>query len=180
MYVIGGRRLDKNFLAALNLSTDMRTLLYQNRGEHFVPELLIEPGNQTATGAARPADKLAPLIEAVRQSNQEMTSVVHWSADQADDEVFHAIPLRGAGKERPLLGILLVGNSLRSYVELKRHIRSSALLVGSGGIVLAILLSSWAAARATPTRAGRATASGRPAPCPGCPFRCRRSSSRRC
>src|SRR5580700_5475507 len=149
VYVIGGRRLDKGFLAALNLSADMRTLLYQNRGEHFIPELLIDPGNNATTGGRRPAEKLAPLIEAVRQSNQEMTSVVHWSADQADDEVFHAIPLRGAGKDRPLLGILLVGNSLRSYVELKRHIRSSALLVGSAGIVLAILLSSWAAARAT-------------------------------
>jgi two-component system nitrogen regulation sensor histidine kinase NtrY len=149
VYVIGGRRLDKTFLAGLNQSADMRTLLYQNRGEHFIPELLIDPGTYAATVAARPVDKLAPLIEAVRQSNQEMISVVHWSADQADDEVFHAIPLRGAGKDRALLGILLVGNSLRSYVELKRRIRSSALLVGSGGIVLAILLSSWAAARAT-------------------------------
>src|SRR5580693_8461192 len=149
VYVIGGRRLDKTFLAGLNQSADMRTLLYQNRGEHFISEQLIDPGTYAATVAARPAAKLAPLIEAVRQSNQEMTSVVHWSADQADDEVFHAIPLRGAGKDRALLGILLVGNSLRSYVELKRRIRSSALLVGSGGIVLAILLSSWAAARAT-------------------------------
>jgi two-component system nitrogen regulation sensor histidine kinase NtrY len=149
VYVIGGRRLDKTFLAGLNQSADMRTLLYQNRGEHFFSEQLIDPGTYAATVAARPADKLAPLIEAVRHSNQEMTSVVHWSADQADDEVFHAIPLRGAGKDRALLGILLVGNSLRSYVELKRRIRSSALLVGSGGIVLAILLSSWAAARAT-------------------------------
>jgi len=165
VYVIGGRRLDKTFLAGLNQSADMRTLLYQNRGEHFIPELLIDPGNSAATGGPWPADKLAPLIEAVRQSNQEMTSVVHWSADQADDEVFHAIPLRGAGKDRPLLGILLVGNSLRSYVELKRHIRSSALLVGSAGIVLAILLSSWAAARATRpvvelARAAREVAAG--------------------
>jgi len=50
-------------------------------------------------------------------------------------------------------------------VELKRHIRSSALLVGSGGIVLAILLSSWAAARATRpvvelARAAREVAAG--------------------
>jgi two-component system, NtrC family, nitrogen regulation sensor histidine kinase NtrY len=165
IYVIGGRRLDKTFLAGLNQSADMRTLLYQNRGDHFISELLIDPGNNAATGAARPADKLAPLIQSVRQSNQEMTSVVHWSGDQADDEVFHAIPLRGAGKDRPLLGILLVGNSLRSYVELKRHIRSSALLVGSGGIILAILLSSWAAARATRpvvelARAAREVAAG--------------------
>jgi nitrogen fixation/metabolism regulation signal transduction histidine kinase len=48
-----------------------------------------------------------------------------------------------------LLAILLVGNSRRSYVELKRRILYSALLVGGGGIVLAILLSSWAAARVT-------------------------------
>ncbi|HLW84095.1 MAG TPA: ATP-binding protein [Candidatus Sulfotelmatobacter sp.] len=165
VYAIGGRRLDKSFLAGLNLSADMRTLLYQNRGEHFVPESVIDPGNSAAPAAAHPPEKLAPLIEAVRQSNQEMTSVVHWSVDQADDELFHAIPLRGASKDRPLLGILLVENSLRSYVELKRHIRSSALLVGSGGILLAILLSSWAAARATRSvvelaRAAREVAAG--------------------
>ncbi len=165
VYVIGGRQLDKRFLAALNLSADMRTLLYQNRGDHFSPELLIDPSSTAGMSVPRPDDKLAPLIEAVRRSNQEMTSVVHWSADQADDEVFHAIPLRGSGKDRPLLGILLVGNSLRSYVVLKRHIRSSAWLVGSGGIVLAILLSSWAAARATRpvaelARAAREVAAG--------------------
>jgi two-component system nitrogen regulation sensor histidine kinase NtrY len=87
----------------------------------------------------------------VRKYAQEMTAVVQWSDDQADDEVFHAIPLAGAdaGKERPLLAILLIGNSRRTYVELKRHIRSAALLVGGGGILLAILLSSWAAARVT-------------------------------
>jgi len=75
--------------------------------------------------------------------------VVQWSGDQADDEVFHAIPLRGTGKDRPLLAILLIGNSRRTYVELKRRIRSAALLVGGGGVLLAILLSSWAAARVT-------------------------------
>jgi nitrogen fixation/metabolism regulation signal transduction histidine kinase len=74
---------------------------------------------------------------------------VSWSADQADDEVFHALPLRGAGSDHPLLAILLVGNSRRPYVQLKRRIGASALLVGGGGIILAILLSSWAAARVT-------------------------------
>jgi signal transduction histidine kinase len=165
VYVIGGRRLDRHFLAALNLSADMRTLLYENRGGHFAPELLIDPSDAANTGAVRPVENLASLIEAERQSSGEMAAVVHWSTDQADDELFHAIPLRGTGKDRPLLGILLVGNSLRSYVELKRHIRSSALLVGSGGIVLAILLSTWAAARATRpvvelARAAREVAAG--------------------
>lgn len=148
--VLGGRRLDKNFLSALDMPGDMRVLLYQNRGDHFSPDLLLDPsvpGNGSV--ASRPPNKFAPLIDAVRQYKQEMSGIVSWTSDQADDEVFHAIPLNGVGKDRPLLGILLVGNSRRSYVELKRRIGASALLVGGGGIVLAILLSSWAAARVT-------------------------------
>jgi HAMP domain-containing protein len=149
-YVVGGRRLDKNFLSALDLPADMRVLLYQNRSEHFSPDSLLDPsvpGNGTDT--KRPVDKFAPLVETVRQYNQETTGIAKWSDDQADEEVFHAIPLRGAGKDRPLMGILLVGNSRRSYVDLKRRIRASALLAGGGGVILAILLSSWAAARMT-------------------------------
>src|ERR1700676_2789639 len=47
VYVIGGRRLDKNFLSALDLPADMRVLLYQNRSEHFSPDSLLDP---SATG----------------------------------------------------------------------------------------------------------------------------------
>jgi two-component system nitrogen regulation sensor histidine kinase NtrY len=146
LYVVGGRRLDKRFLSGLDPPPDMRALLYQNRGDHFSPDMLVDPAASTV---AHPAIKFAPLIEAVRQYNQEMTGIERWSSDQADDEVFHAIPLQGLGKERPLLAILLIGNARRPYVELKRHIRASAFLVGGGGIILAILLSSWAAALVT-------------------------------
>jgi len=148
VYVVGGRRLDKNFLTGLELPADMRVLLYQNRSDHFAADSLLDPSTAGPDGV-RPADKFVPLIEAVRKYNQEMTGIVSWSSDQADEEVFHAFPLRGVGKDHPLLGILLVGNSRRSYVELKRRIRASALLAGGGGIILAILLSSWVAARVT-------------------------------
>ena len=151
VYVIGGRRLDKSFLAGLDMPVGMRALLYQNRGERFAPELLVDPSASAAAESMRPAEKLEPLVDAVRQSKQEMTSLVRWSGEQAEDELFHAIPLLGAGtgKDRPLLAILLIGNSRRTYVGLMRHIRSAALMVGGGGILLAILLSSWAAARVT-------------------------------
>ena len=150
VYVVGGRRLDRNFLSALDLPPDMRVLLYQNRGDHFSADWLVDPsaaGN--APDTTHPADRLAALVDGVRRYNTEMSGVVNWSGDQADQEVFHAIPLQGAGKDHHLLGILLIGNSRRPYVELKRRIWDSALLVGGGGIVLAILLSSWAAARVT-------------------------------
>jgi signal transduction histidine kinase len=151
VYVIGGRRLDKNFLAQLDLPAGMRALLYQNRGDHFSSESLIDPSAGSDDMRVRSPEKLEPVIDAVRRYGQEMTAVVAWSGNQTEDEVFHAIPLMGAdAKNHPtLLAILLIGNSRRTYVELKRHIRSAALLVGGGGIVLAILLSSWAAARVT-------------------------------
>ncbi len=149
LYVVGGRRLDKNFLSGLDLSPGMRVMLYENRSDHFLPEFLLDPSSAGGKSQSRPADKLAALVNSVRQNGTETIGMVAWSTDRADEEVFHAIPLRGLGGDRPLLAILLVGNSRRSYIELKRHIRDSALLVGGGGIFLAILLSSWAAARVT-------------------------------
>lgn len=149
VYVIGGRRLDQSFLSTLNLAPAMRVLLYQNRGAQFSPDQLISPASGGRSDENRPAEKFGPLIDAVRRDQQETTEIINWTADQADQELFHAIPLRGVGKNHPLIGILLVGNSRRSYVELKRRIRDSALLVGGAGILLAILLSGWAAARVT-------------------------------
>ena len=150
VYVIGGRRLDKGFLARLDMPAGMRVLLYQNRGEHFSTELMVDPAIASA-GNKRLPERLEGLVDAVRTSMEEQTSLVQWSDNHAEDEVFHAIPLFGAGtgRNRPLLAILLIGNSRRTYVELMRHIRSAALIVGGGGILLAILVSSWVAARVT-------------------------------
>lgn len=147
VYVIGGRRLDRAFLSAIDLPVGMRALLYQNRGDHFSADWLLDPAS--TPDRTRPAEKFAALVDAVRQSRSETTTKLRWSSDQADDELFRAIPLWGAGKDHALLAILLIGSSQRSYVELKRHIRDSALLAGGGGVVLAILLSSWVAARVT-------------------------------
>ena len=150
VYVIGGRRLDRSFLAGLDLPAGMRALLYQNRADNFSPEFLLDPA-PAAKGDARPAEKLRPLIDTVRNSKDETTRLVRWSGNETDDEVFHAIPLLGAGtgKDRSLLAILLIGNSRRTYVELARRIGSAVLIVGSGGILIAILVSSWVAARVT-------------------------------
>jgi two-component system, NtrC family, nitrogen regulation sensor histidine kinase NtrY len=150
VYVVGGRRLDKSFLSALDMPTGMRVLLYQNRGERFSTALIVDP-SQGLAASAHPASKLQPLIESVRQSKQEQTGTVQWSSDPAEGEEFHAIPLVGIGSDngQHLLAILLIGNSRSTYVALMRHIRSAALMAGSGGIVLAILLSTWAAGRVT-------------------------------
>jgi nitrogen fixation/metabolism regulation signal transduction histidine kinase len=92
-------------------------------------------------------DPVVPLIQQVRKNRQEANALVHWSSNPAGDEAIYAIALTGQNNQ--LLGILLVGNSRRTYVLLQQQIRSAALLAGGAGMVLAILLSGWAAARVT-------------------------------
>ena len=142
LYVVGGKRLDRNSLVALELPTGMRAMLYQVSGAFFVPQVLID-----ASGNVKQPEALAPLILQVQKQGREFTQLMHWSSDPADDETIHAIPLNGADDKT--LGVLLIGSSRRAYVEVKRHIQSAAMLVGGAGILLAILLSSWAAARVT-------------------------------
>ena len=147
LFVIGGRRLDKDFLASLELPAGARVMFYQNLSGSFTSQLLID-----ASGTLPHADAIAPLIQRVQQQPQEFTTLIHWSANALDDETVDAIPLQGLenqGSDRQLLGILLVGTSRRPYVELRQQIRSAALLSGGTGILLAILASGWAAARVT-------------------------------
>jgi len=141
LYVIGGRRLDKDFMRSLELPAGMRAILYPNLAKGFYPDLLIAPEK------VQQPQPLAPLIVQVQQKGQEATALLHWSDSAVDDESVHAIPLNG--QDNQLLGILLVGNTRRPYVELRNRIRSAALLAGSVGIILAILFSGWASSRVT-------------------------------
>jgi len=143
LFVIGGLRLDQTSIASLGLPAGMRAMLYQTAGTEFSPQMLTagSPAN------ASDSEKLAALIQQVQRQGREASAIIHWSSNPADDETIHAVPLNGADDKT--LGILLIGSSRRSYVEVKRHIQSAALLVGGAGILLAVLLSSWAAARFT-------------------------------
>lgn len=142
LFVIGGRRLDRDFLERLEPPPGMRTMLYQNLENGFSAALLIN-----RSGPIQPADPVAPLIRQVQQEPRELTALVHWSSNAADDENVDAIPLTGVDHE--LLGILLVGDSRRPYVEMRRQIRTAALLGSAVGVALAVLLSGWAASRVT-------------------------------
>jgi hypothetical protein len=142
LYVIGGRRLDPGFLASLELPAGMRVLLYQNIESVFTPKAL-----SVSSGTLASPEKISTLIEKAQRTGQETTEIIHWTTDPADDERLLAIPLRGQSNES--LGVLLVGSSRRTYVDLERRIRSAALLVGGAGIIVAILLSGWIASRVT-------------------------------
>ena len=139
LYIIGGIRLDKSFLASLEPPAGMSVMLYENlSGGSFSPEHLI------SAGGSLDAQQLAPIIQRALQDPREAAAIVH---SDSSDETVNAFPLRGAD-DHPI-GVLLVSSSRQIYTELRRQIRGAALLAASAGLVLAILLSSWAASRVT-------------------------------
>lgn len=144
LYIIAGVRLDKSFLASLDLPTGMRVMLYENLDHGsaaFLPDHLI-----ATSDSPQDSHELAPLVQRVQHDGHESNAIVHWNSI-GDDETVNAFPLTGESNQ--LLGILLVGSSRRPYAELGGQIRSAALLAAGVGLMLAVLLSSWAAARVT-------------------------------
>jgi two-component system, NtrC family, nitrogen regulation sensor histidine kinase NtrY len=143
MYLIGGQRLDKNFLASLVLPAGMRTLFYRNLESGFTPSALTDLHGTTAQ-----PDVYAPLITEVQSTRRELQKRIDWSSDHTDySENFYAIPL--TGREGDLLGVLLVGSSRQDLVQMLTFIRALALLVGGSVVLLGLVMGWWISARVT-------------------------------
>jgi two-component system nitrogen regulation sensor histidine kinase NtrY len=142
VYVIGGKRLDQNFLATLVLPTGMRALLYRNLESSFVPSALTD-----ANGVVAQADAFQPLIEQVQNTLAEAVKTIEWGNDAASAETFHAMPLKGRNDE--LLGVLLLGSSRKDLVLLRQQILKTAGGVALAAILIGLLVSWWVARRIT-------------------------------
>jgi signal transduction histidine kinase len=136
LYVVGGYRLDRQFLASLPLPAGMRALLYRN----FPPA----QGLIGADGPVVDAAALTPLIDGVRAHLRDAAQTVDW---KDGPETLQAIPL--IGRENNLLGVLLVGSSRRDLAALARGIRRTGAVAAGVGILLGVALSFWAARRIT-------------------------------
>jgi signal transduction histidine kinase len=142
LYVIGGRRLDREFLASLSPSEGMHVVLYRKLGGAASTDDFVQ-----SDGEQLDFQRLLPLVREAQGKADEVSGTVAWSPDPGDVENFRAIPLKGAAGEA--LGVLLVGSSRAELVRLERHIGSVALLIGGAGILIVVLLSGWVAARMT-------------------------------
>jgi signal transduction histidine kinase len=141
-YAIGGRRLDENFLGSLAAPAGLRTLLYLNLDQAFVP------GNVTAsTGKVEQAEKFAPMIARLQNQPEPLVETIQWTTDADSAETFHALPLVGRNGE--LLGALLVGSSRADLVHMTRHIMKLAGAVAAAAILIGLLLTWWVSARIT-------------------------------
>ena len=143
LFLIGGQRLDQNFLATLVLPEGMRALLYRNLEQGFVPSSLTDP-----RGAVSQPELFSPMIADVQHNRKELQSTITSGAPpNANSETFNAIPL--VGRDSDLLGVLLVGSSLQSLIQMLNFIRALALVVGGGVILLGLVLGWWVSARVT-------------------------------
>ncbi|HKV06159.1 MAG TPA: ATP-binding protein [Candidatus Acidoferrales bacterium] len=142
LYLLGGERLGKDFLASLVLPEGMRALLYLDLDPGFQPTNLLDEAGPVDQG-----ERLAPFIEQERQQPGKRAFKISWTPDPAGSEAFHVLPLQGRQKE--LLGVLLVGSSQQEVVELEQRIRILALGVVAMGLFFGLLLSWWGAARVT-------------------------------
>ena len=151
LYVVGGRELDREFLATLVLPAGMRVLLYRNLEAGFQPLELID-----AAGPAASPALLRPLIEQVQRDRRESFRIV---GSGAAAESFYAVPLPGL--EHDVLGVLLIASSRRDLVRLENSLLQTGVIVAAAGILLGVALSWWAAARVTRPMLRLADSAGR-------------------
>ncbi|HEX4545634.1 MAG TPA: ATP-binding protein [Candidatus Acidoferrum sp.] len=142
LYIVAGRRMDKNFLASLVLPSGMRALIYTNLEPSFAAAALL--GEKLD---ADQAERFAPIVEQLQKQPQPVERTIDWTRDPADAETFHAIPLMGRNNE--LLGVFFVGSSRKELVLLTRQILKIAAVVAAAALLIGLLVSFWISARIT-------------------------------
>jgi signal transduction histidine kinase len=117
--VIGGKRLDADFLASLGLAPGMRAALLDPKGKMDA--------------------SLQPLVARVAKSLQKAGETI------GADAVL-AMPLERRGT---LMAVLVVSTSLQAELSLESRILRIGLLASFAGIVLGMLMGWWATERVT-------------------------------
>jgi signal transduction histidine kinase len=143
LYIVGGRRLDQNFLSTLVLPSGMRAFLYVNLDPAFSPAALLAG---VKDGVEQP-ERLQSIIDQIRRQPQTLVQTINWNSDATSAETFHAMPLMGRNNE--LLGVLLVGSSRKELVLLRNRIVMTSAAVAAGALLIGLLVSLWVAARIT-------------------------------
>lgn len=148
--ILGGMRLDQQFLADLPTPAGVEAYLYSSDGaadgpsastqSSFDPKRLLG-----VNGAVANAARYQPLMDAARRTGQQSSSIVYLS-DRRDESVSATVlPLKSDAGQ--VMAVLVVVASRRQMVEVQQHIRAIAYGVAATGILLAIGCSVWIAGR---------------------------------
>lgn len=140
VYLVGGTRLDREFLMSLPALAGTQIFLYRSFNAGFDPHGLV--------GVKGNVDNPAPyqsLINQSRASGQDSDAVVYPTGNLEDSVDVTAIPLKA--EDGAVKAVLMIANSRRGMVEVQQHIKAIAYGVAGGGILFAIAASLWIAAR---------------------------------
>jgi two-component system, NtrC family, nitrogen regulation sensor histidine kinase NtrY len=140
VYLVGGTRLDREFLMGLPALVGTQIFLYRSFNAGFDPHGLV--------GVNGNVDNAAPyqsLINQSRASGQDSDAVVYPTRNLEDSVDVTTIPLKG--EDGTVMAVLVVANSRRGMVEVQQHIKAIAYGVAGVGILFAIAASLWIAAR---------------------------------
>jgi two-component system nitrogen regulation sensor histidine kinase NtrY len=153
--LVGGRRLDKSFLSELAVAPGMQVYLYYDVPRRAAADESSAAGPTqggfdpthlvSANGEVADAADFQSLIDTGRKSGQQTSAIVFPTARREDSLNATVIPLKS--QTGVVLAVLLVTVSRDGLVEAQQHIRAIAYGVAAGGILLAIALSLWIAAR---------------------------------
>lgn len=147
--VVGGVRMDQNFLADLPVAAGMQVGLYAETGAAGNGDTEgdgFEARNfASSDGPVKGGAKYAGLIKAARRNGQQSSGILYLTPNREDSVAATAIPLKNSSGD--VLAVLTVAISRRGLVDEQQQIRASAYGVAAGGILLAIVFSLWIAAR---------------------------------
>jgi two-component system, NtrC family, nitrogen regulation sensor histidine kinase NtrY len=134
LYLIGGRKMDADFLQALVMPAEMHVLFYRNLEAAFVPEAL-----QGSFGRVEAPERFANLIASLQAQPRAGEFQVPGVKGLLADQKFTALPLTGRNNE--LLAAVLVGSTSDAVAKTSEYIRNSAIMVGAAGLLLALIFS---------------------------------------
>ncbi len=139
IYLVGGRKVDREFIDSLSLPQGMYVWLYRQTTSTVDASDIIGP---TVTSP----NLILDLIK-VAKTGEEKTGFVQITSAANDRATTQATPLKDDTGQ--IAAVLLVGASRRPLLELQQHIKAMALSVAGIGMLLAIAVSLWIAARFT-------------------------------
>lgn len=138
--LLGGKKLDSNFLSELPVPAGSQVFLYRNFAKTFDKRNFVG-----VNGDASDAESYRDLIEQARTTGQDQNGIVYLTSRREDSVDVTAIPLKAENGN--VIAILVVTNSRRGLVEVQQHIKAIAYGVAGIGILIAIVASLWIAAR---------------------------------
>ena len=140
-YLIGGRKLDAEFIRSLPLPDGMYVWFY--RSNQYAANYAQLDSQKMLSSTPVPIENLGGILSAALLSGQEVRQMVSISKQRFDHADVQAVPMKD--QSGAISAVLLVGASRRPTLELMQHIRAIAYAVAGTGILLAVLSGLWVA-----------------------------------